>query len=345
MTPYAMTGHFALDMVWLALVLRGRYAGHIGAGLVAILAAGLHQWHFPPIFIAPFLLWMALRRRWVELAFHLFIVALLIGLWAKVWPGFLLDHLGPAADVRASAGVGDKVGSLFRRLSNKWEPLFNLSRLLAWNNILMVPLAILAFVGIHWKAAFRGETIVLPLALGCIIACILALHQGYGWGFRYAHGFIGSFCLLAGYGWIRLRAEGRSLLLVAMLSVVGMAFLTVRAHDYVAPYAASDRLIHATNADVVLVDPRGGIFATDLVRTRHGMARRPVVMDLGDLTPAALDALCGRYSVALFDRSAFLPLGVPPARWREGRIGLLRTRIAAKPCGLRQILPPGPRPS
>ena len=91
MTPYAMTGHFALNMVWLALVLRGGAIGHGSAALVALVAAGLHQWHFPPIFIAPFILWMLLARRWSVAAFHTVTLVAIIILWAKIWPAFLLD--------------------------------------------------------------------------------------------------------------------------------------------------------------------------------------------------------------------------------------------------------------
>src|SRR3546814_5531456 len=137
MTPYAMTGHFALNMVWLALVLRGGAVGHLGAGVVALAAAGLHQWHFPPIFIAPFILWMLLGRRWRVAIFHMLVLAVVVIVWAKLWPAFLTHALGQATDVRPSAGVADKVGSLFERLGDRWQPLVNLSRFAAWNNILM----------------------------------------------------------------------------------------------------------------------------------------------------------------------------------------------------------------
>jgi hypothetical protein len=334
MTPYAMTGHFALNMVWLALVLRGTWVGHIGAGLVAILAGGLHQWHFPLIFIAPFLLWLLLARRWVALTFHLAVVAGIIGLWAKLWPAFLFDQFGPPVDIRPPAGVGDKMGSLFRRLSDKWQPLFNITRFVAWNNIVMVPLAILGLSVMRWRDAVRGASIILPLGIGCVVGCALALYQGYGWGFRYAEGFVGPFCLLAGFGWTRLGgASMRPVLLAAGLAVLSGAFLTARAHDYNAPYAASHRLIHASDADVVLVDARGGIFATDLVRGEHGDLGRPMVMNLAMLTPAKLDALCARYRIGLFDRTSFRVLGVRPARSRDDYVTLLRDHLTRIGCG------------
>lgn len=347
MTPFAMTGHFALNMLWLALVLRGGAAGHGAAGLVLLVLAGLHQYHYPLPFLLPFLLWLALGRRWGALAFHLAVLALAVALWAKLWPHLLTDLYGPAADVRPSAGVADKMDSLADRVLAKWHPLLHLARFLAWNNPLLVPLAVLGAVRLRWRAALRGESLALPLALGAFGMAALAMDQGYGWGYRYLHGFLGSFALLAGYGWASLRAPSgaaRAPLLAASLLVglVSGGFLAARAGAYVAPYAASSRLILAAREDVVLVDPRGGRFVTDLVRGRDGAPLgRPVVMNLGQLDAERVDALCARGSVALFDRSAFLPLGVGAVPWDNAALAELRAHMAARGCG-RVLLPPAP---
>jgi hypothetical protein len=329
-------------MIWLALVLRGGLIGHLSAGAVALLAAGLHQWHFPPIFIAPFILWMLLARRWKVAAFHIVVIVAIVVVWAKLWPGFLVQSLGPAADIRPSAGVADKVGSLFERLGDRWQPLVNLSRFVAWNNILMVPLAALGVFAMRWRQALRGQEIALPLSLGCFAGCVLALAQGYGWGFRYAHGFIGPFCLLAGLGWVRFRPSAmRPLYIGVAISLAMSAFLVWRTHLFVAPYAASHRMIDASKADVVLVDPRGGLYVTDLVRGRDGVPGRPMVMNLGMLTLDQVDELCHQYVVELFDRAEFRPLGVPLARWNLGRMDALRAHMKAEGCD-KPVLPPLP---
>ncbi|MBA4089991.1 MAG: MFS transporter [Sphingobium sp.] len=343
MTPYAMTGHFALNMVWLALVLRGGVVGHITAGLVALIAAGLHQWHFPPIFIAPFILWMLLARRWTVAAFHALTLVAIVVIWAKLWPGFLMHALGAPADVRPSAGVADKVGSLFQRLGDRWQPLVNLTRYVAWNNILMVPLAMLGIAAMRWRTMIRGQEIALPLALGCLAGSLLALAQGYGWGFRYAHGFIGPFCLLAGLGWARFRPQGalRPLLIGLVITGLASSFLVWRTHVFVEPYAASHRLIDSSEADVVLVDPRGGLYVTDLVRGRNGVPGKPMVMNLGMLTLEQVDMLCQSYVVELFDRAEFRPLGVPLARWNLGRMDALRAHMKEEGCD-RPVQPPLP---
>ena len=342
MTPYAMTGHFALNMVWLALVLRGGVIGHVSAGAVALVAAGLHQWHFPPIFIAPFILWMLLARRWTAAAFHVIVLVAIVIVWAKLWPGFLVELLGPPSDIRPSAGVADKVGSLFERLGDRWQPLVNLSRFAAWNNILMVPLATLGVFAMQWRRAIRGREIALPLALGCFAGCGLALAQGYGWGFRYAHGFIGPFCLLAGLGWARFRpAAMRPIFIGLGVTLVASAYLVWRTHAFVAPYAASHRMIDASQADVVLVDPRGGLYVTDLVRGRNGVPGRPMVINLAMLTLDQVDQLCEKYVVELFDRAEFRPLGIPLARWNLGRMDALRAHMKEVGCDS-PVLPPLP---
>mgnify|MGYP000632655508 CR=1 FL=1 len=100
-----------------------------------------------------------------------------------------------------AAGVGDKMGSLVSRLS-KWHPHLHLARFVAWNNLLLVPLSVVAVFTMNWREALRGKTVELPLALGCLGASALAIDQGYGWGYRYLNGYIGCFALLAAYGWL-----------------------------------------------------------------------------------------------------------------------------------------------
>lgn len=335
MTPYAMTGHFALNMVWLALVLRGDRLGHIGAGITALLLAGLHQYHYPLVFLMPFLLWFALSRRWGALLFHGAILALAVFIWARLWPNLMIDLYGPAADVRPSAGVADKMQSLAERLE-KWRPLLYMSRFFAWNNLLLVPLALIGLWRIGWRAALRGERVALPLGLGALGMAALAIDPGYGWGYRYLLGFIGSFALLAGLGWASFkRPDGRVLGASVLVALLTGSFLMARAQDYVAPYAEVHRRIMESGADVVLVDPRGGRYVTDVVRgPGSDPLGHPVVMHIGWLTPKRLEALCARYEdVAILDISAFGPLGVGIVPWGSRWIAGLREQMERQDCG------------
>src|SRR3546814_7908570 len=105
---------------------------------------------------------------------------------------------------------------------------------MAWNNVLLLPLAALGVLQLRWRTMFaRDASIVLPLTITCILGLLLLVYQGHGWGYRYLHGLIGAFCLLGGFGWMRLsRPESPLSLNPIWLSVgfavLASAFLTVK---------------------------------------------------------------------------------------------------------------------
>ena len=149
------------------------------------------------------------------------------------------------------------------------------------------------------------------------------------------------FCLLAGFGWLRLSGpEGRLSLKPVWLSVafafLSGAFLTLKAHDFVRPYARAYQMAKSVDADIVLVDTRGGVFIQDIIRVEGGALSRPILMDLDFVKHRTLKPLCDRYKVRIFDHTHFLPLGVPPAamshRWSKGR-EMKREYLAAIGCG------------
>jgi hypothetical protein len=348
MTPYAMTSHFAFNLIWLALVLRDKPWSHALAGLVAILAAGLHQWHFPLLFIGPFILWMALRRQWVAAGFHILIVALVVMVWAKLWPFALAGMVGPPppSDTHRTAGAATKIFSLFNRLDG-WQPLLNTARLFAWNNLLLLPLALLAPFAVRWRPVIRtllsDPPIVLPLLMGVGAGLLFSIYQGYGWGFRYMHGQIGPLCLLAGFGWMAASARApvtaRSVMIVGTAaSLLAGLWLTLDSERYVRGFARSMDAIRSADADVVLVDIRGGYYLNDFVRFDDGVLRRPAVMGLHMLDDRQLDTLCASHSVAIADTSLFWPLGVHPVRLRFGEAEMIEAKLdhlAAIKCGVR----------
>ncbi|MGK2910294.1 MAG: MFS transporter [Sphingobium sp.] len=337
MTSYAMTGHFALNMVWLAFVLRDDWRGNIGSAIIALLASGLHQWHFTLILILGFVIWFALQRRWVAVVFHSLVCAMIVVIWAKLWPALLIDLFGPASDIRPAAGVGDKLSSLFARLFTSWYPLAYSVRFITWNNLLLIPFAVAAVLGAGWRGLFKEPTPVMPLALGCLAGAALMTAQVYGWGFRYMHGYIGSFCLLAGYGWIAVTRDRictlRPVLLASMVAVCSTGFLAYRAHAWVAPYADINHLIRNSQADIVLVDARGSIYATDLARAEHGQFDRPLVLSLDALDIPRIDRLCAKYRVAIIDRSILAGAGIQAARFRNSRVARLRLHLDEIGCG------------
>jgi hypothetical protein len=342
MTPYAMTSHFAFDMVWLMLVLRGGKLGHGLAAVVALLAAGLHQWHFPLLFMAPFIAWLLACRNWRAAFFHGLVCIAMMLVWARLWPMLLIHEVGPPplTDVHRTNGIMDKIESLFGRLDS-WQPLLNNARLFAWNNLILLPLALLSLFAIRWRVFFREPSIVLPLLVVVGAGMGFALYQGYGWGFRYMHAGIGAACLLAGFGWTAVtrpgdRTAARIVGAATILSIIAGAWLLYDTERYVRGYARTMAAIRATPADVVLVDIRGGYYMTDLVRFNEGRIGRPVVMALQMLRYDQLDRLCATRRVAIADRSLFAALGVHeiPPRFRGSQyLEARRAHLEAMGCG------------
>lgn len=285
MTAYAMTAHLALNLVWLALFLRNDARGHAGAILVGALATGLHQPIFHPLFVAPFLLWLLLDRRWGVLAIYA-AAYLAIGLFWIGWPVWLSQSIEPLAragivnDVSKRA-LDQRLMDMYNALSlwAPWVMLLNLLRFIAWQHWLLLPLAV-AGLGSEKKDRSLVFALALGLFLPLLASALLVPYQGHGWGYRYVHGVMGNACLLAGFGWAALGAKGwdggRILALATAASLLTMVWLGFAAHRFVAPFAAADRAIAATDADYVVVDHTAAAFAQDLVINPPDLDARPI---------------------------------------------------------------------
>lgn len=342
MTPYAMTSHFAFDMVWLMLVLRGGKLGHGLAAVVALLAAGLHQWHFPLLFMGPFILWLLASRNWRAALFHGLVCIVMMVVWARLWPMLLVHEVGPppVTDVHRTNGIWDKIESLFGRLDT-WQPGLNNARLLSWNNIMLLPLSLLAFLSPNWRRVFKEPSIVLALWLAAGAGMGFALYQGYGWGFRYMHGGIGALALLAGFGWTAVvrpgdKRAGQLLGFATIVSLLAAAWLLFDTERYVRGYARTMTAIRTAKADVVFVDIRGGYYMTDLVRFNEGRLGHPAIMALQMLSYDQIDKLCATRRVAIADRTLFWPLGVhqvSPVFQGSDYIQARRDHLARIGCG------------
>jgi hypothetical protein len=300
MTSYAMTAHFALNMLWLALFLRDDKRGVSGALLVAFLTMGLHKIHFHLLFAAPFLFWLTTRRQWRTLAVYGLGYAASGLLWWKLYPELVVHLSGVAAHTPRILDfwvyLAKKFGRLFAYSPVMW--LHNLARFVAWQNFLLLPLA-LAAVPLTRNREGREAGALLPLLATCLIGLVLMVEQGPGWGYRYLHGLIGCFCLVAGYGWCRVvpqagpsRAWAMVKYACAFSLLVLMPVQFAMARTFVTPAAKLHRAILAAPADVVLVDVSGGLFAWDIVQNGIDFAARPKMMDLSLIPASALVSLC-----------------------------------------------------
>jgi hypothetical protein len=337
MTPFAMTAHLALNLIWLWCFLRGDWKGDAGALVAGFVATGLHQLIFHPLFVAPFVVQLVMQRH-AGRALPYVLGYAAIGLFWASWWQILAAASGDAAPASAS-GVSS-LAALAVDLLGRTAPsagvtmAFNLARFIAWQNLLLLPLALLA-----WPALRDGEGIARPLAAGILLTLLAMLvllpSQGFGWGYRYLHGLIGSFCLLAGYGWNSSHGERRRGFMLAAASVATMLILLPvqlkGAHDYTAPRARAYALVAQAPADIVIIVPFEDMY-DGLVRNRPDLANRPKVMDLRALDAAQLAGLCRRYRVALFDITTGVRLGLPttaPPDWIS-RFSAASSRL---PCG------------
>jgi len=323
MTPFAMTAHLAFNLLWLLCFLQNNRRGDAGALACGFVATGLHQLVFHPLFAAPFVAELLLARRFRRAALFIAGYGLICLFWV-LYPQ-LFEPLPGTSNLGGGgtgAGLVHLVGTAKAllggfELSNILLMLLNLLRFAAWQHLLL-----LVLVSCAWPAVKRAQGIARPLLAGValllIVTFLLMPWQGNGWGYRYLHGFLGSFCLLAGYGWHRLArfsAERRAALTLATAATVGLIlpFQMVSTHAIVAPYRAASVLVQATKADVVLVDGSGMQFGVDVVRNTAALAQRPKVMDMRYLTRTDLRDLCARYDVRVFDRRHSSQVGIPLA--------------------------------
>ena len=349
MTPYAMTAHLAFNLVWLWLFLRGGLLGHAGAAATGVLACGLHQVVFHPLFAAPFIALTLLELRWRVAAFYIAVYAAAGLGWILYWQ-VLLAVTGYSAGEAATVGADwflRRVTALLEAFDlNSFDLMTkNLLRFAAWQSPFLLPLA-----GLAWPALRRGDRLAWALAAGIgltlLAVTVLLPFQGHGWGYRYLHGLIGSACLLAGYGWIAVTeritapqaAAARGAFALSCLAAL-LILLPVRASDvrsFIAPYEAASRAIGSADTDIVAVSAGGVPYGRDLVRNDPDLRNRPIVVLLDDLDAAHRQALCARGKI--------LEFGAPEAK-AYGLIGDERAAPAGEarnvlPCTSGRVMPP-----
>ncbi|MEJ7933710.1 hypothetical protein WG907_05480 [Sphingobium sp. AN558] len=315
MTAHAMAGHLALDLVWLALFLRDRRSSHAGAIIVGFLATGLHQPLFHPLFALPFLIGLIVRRRW-SLALGYGAAYCAIGLFWLAWPNMIAQLSGGALETLSE--TGDRLGYLDRLLFllrgigpvSLWLMAMNLLRFVAWQHLLLLPLAA-AGMSLGWRSC-AVRPLVAGIVLHIVVVGLLLAFQGHGWGYRYLHGVVGSFCLLGAQGWHALRGRwpgerlwawgnGVTFLLMLPAHMAMTAWLTL-------PYAQVSERIDRLPVDVAIVDNGAVAYGSDLVFNRPDLSNRPIRLLAGSLTPAQAATLCRTHEVAFVDSTMLQPI-------------------------------------
>ena len=323
MTPYAMTAHLALNLIWLCLYLRKSAWGHAGALGVGFIATGLHQLIFHPLFVAPFICQLLLDRRWRLAAIYVAGYALISLFWTSYWQ-FLLNVHG--VEGRAASAVG--VSFLLLRIRDmladfSWwglqTMLQNLLRFVSWQNplllVLIVPGAVVA-----WRQGGVLRSLAAGLGLTVFAMFVLLPYQDIGWGYRYLHGLIGSASLLAAAGWVELTGQDAQPLrrtLRAMATVCTIATIVVllplrfsQMHAYLAPYSRAWAAIERNSAEAVVIETISIDHGVELVRNDPYLRNRPLMFDIGLLDEAQIAELCRRMTAVVFDGSQAAVYGI-----------------------------------
>lgn len=320
MTPYAMTAHLAFNLAWLWLFFNGSRLAQAAAVPVAILAIGLHQLVFFPLFALPFVVeaFFSGRRR------AALVQTVAIGAGLLLWGSYdaILSwwfHAVPVNQPRGTALVLARVIAMLDSfdLSSPGLMALNLIRAIVWQNVLVVPLVLVVAVPVLRKSG-PWRPMIAGVLLTVAVMTILLAFQGHGWGYRYLHGLLGNLCLLATYAWFRLqdRGEGRRALRAAFVAALAVSLALLPARAWLAarftrPFRQADAAISRIDADVVLVAAPHHIYTVDLVRNDPLLTNRPKRLTPFLLSDVQLDTLCRRYRVAIFTDADAARFGIP----------------------------------
>lgn len=348
MTPYAMSAHLALNLLWLTLFLQRGRLSKLGALVVAFAACGLHQLIFHPLFAAPFIVQLWLDRRWRSATIYTLGYALIGLFWASYW-GMVLStvHLPPTASVER--GPHYFIDTALELLSSLdlhalQATVENLIRFVSWQNPMTIMLAVIGAPA-AWRAKGVLRSLLIGVVLTYVVVGLLQPYQGHSWGYRYQHGLLGSLCVIAALGWIELwgrgdgslRQAGLAAILVASLFSILILFpiRAFQANSFTAPYARAEALIRRQTADVVLVNGAGLLFPYDLARNDPWLTNRPKVMAVPGLQEDALAKVCATSKVAVFDYSTGRAMGIRKSDEGEGWPinGVLAKMVKAGKCG------------
>lgn len=309
MTAYAMAGYLALNLIWLMFYLRGRPVADLTALLVGFAASGLHQVIFHPLFAGPFVLLLALQGKWRRFALYALGYSVIAAFWFA-WPQWMSGMVSSGQADPATVDTVDRAIGLLTSI----EPsaigftALNLLRFVAWQHLAFIPL-IAAGAVLAWRGDAIARTLLLTIVATFAAIALLLAYQGHGWGYRYAHGVIGSACLLGGYGVCELRRHGLSTgRFVAWTTAASLALVFPlhlwMAHRMIAPFARIDDAIAASDADFALVDDRSAPFAADLAINPPDLGDRPIRLLASQVRPGAgWDRLCRGRNVAIFSRA------------------------------------------
>lgn len=310
MTAYAMPAHLALNTTWLWLYSRPDRRAFYLAPFVGVLAIGLHQPIVHALFVLPFLFRLVFQRRWraVLIFGGIYLAGCFIWFW---WSMRYRSHDANGA-----------VGSILKLVNPQMaivQPM-NLLLVIGWAS-LATPLLATMGLGRFFK--------VRPVLQDAILSCVLTfgfyyffyLDQAHGWGYRYFHGALACFVLVAVAGFDQLsilagprraRAFVASGVIASLL--IQLPLRCIQAESFVRPYARTAALVHSMPQDIVGINPRDAWYVADLIRNDPFLEQRPIVVALYNLTPPEIAALKAKGTARFITRDQLDRLGLSTNR-------------------------------
>lgn len=309
MTSYAWPAHLALNSIWLWLYSQPNRRRFYLAPVVGVLAIGLHQPAVHALFVLPFLVRLVWQRRWRAVLIFGAIYLIGCALWF-------------AWRARFQMASSDGISSIFR-IANPRLPIIqsmNLLLIIGWASLATPLLALLGAAGL-----FKARPIIQDAGLSCLLTFgfyfFFYFDQAHGWGYRYFHGAIACFIIVAVAGFHRLasqvgttRAARFVWIGVAVSLLVQLPLRCFQAERFVRPYARAAAVIHSIPKDIVAFDWREAWYSADLLRNDPFLEQRPVIVSVVYLTPAAITALQKNGSVRFITRDDLTRLGLSTAR-------------------------------
>jgi hypothetical protein len=200
--------------------------------------------------------------------------------------------------------------------------VLNLMRFLAWQHLALLPLLVAA-VPVAMRERGLAGTLLLGIVLWLAVVTILLPYQGLGWGFRYFSPYLGSFALLAGFGYRELaqrlvtRPDGAILVLSAVTIAVAIPALLVTTNAFAQPYLSLERLVARQQTPFVVIDTEvsnpadesWAVHPLDQVRNLPDLSNRPLRFSGNRLNAALIGELCERGPVTLITRKDMHSVG------------------------------------
>ena len=316
-TYYAMPAHLLFNLGFAWLLLAPSPQRLLVAGLVGGFALALHNPLPHVVFAAPWIFWLATRRRgglrklaWLAAGY--LPLGLVLGVGWSLWQQQTLRAGVPAAAMMqavaaaAAPGLGERLDGLLRAYLGvlQWPTeaivyarLAGLAKLWLWASPMML---LLAWLGIRGERHAGLRLLGASALLTFLAYFAIRFDQGHGWGYRYFHSAWGVLPVLAALGAVKLaglfgdkRAPAQLAILVLLGLLAANALRLAQMGDFMAQHLAQFPPRLEAERRVVLHNGRG-YYGPDLIQNDPWLRGNQAVFLV--TTPTDAERLKGRFA-------------------------------------------------